>query len=138
MKNKPVFVFDTNSLVSVLLSPNSTNALALKKAEEIGSIIVSDETLLELSDVLSRPKFDKYVSLERRLEFVDRVAVRYTKIKVNSKISASRDPNDNIFLALAIDAKAAYIVSGDADLLVLNPFEGVRIVTAAEFLKEEI
>lgn len=37
-------------------------------------------------------------------------------------------------LECAIVAGAEIIVSGDKDLLVLNPYEGIRILTAAEFL----
>jgi predicted nucleic acid-binding protein len=45
-----------------------------------------------------------------------------------------RDPNDNQFLALAVAAEADVIVSSDKDLLVLNPWRGIPIVTPAEFL----
>ena len=44
-----------------------------------------------------------------------------------------RDPDDDKFLGCAKDAKALYIVSGDKDLLVLEKFENVEIVTAKDF-----
>ena len=48
---------------------------------------------------------------------------------------ACRDPDDNILLALALDGKADYIVSGDKDLLDLTPFQDIPILKPAEFLK---
>lgn len=42
---------------------------------------------------------------------------------------------DDQILELAVNGNATYIVTGDADLLVLNPFRGIEIVTPAEFLK---
>ena len=44
-------------------------------------------------------------------------------------------PEDNRILELAVNGDAGVIVTGDKDLLVLDPFRGVRIVTPAEFLK---
>ena len=44
------------------------------------------------------------------------------------------DPKDDRILELALNADAGVIVTGDMDLLVLNPFRGVRIVTPTEFL----
>ena len=49
--------------------------------------------------------------------------------------AVSRDPEDNMVLECAIEARAQYIVSGDKDLLVLKEFRGVQIVRASEFLK---
>jgi predicted nucleic acid-binding protein len=52
----------------------------------------------------------------------------------SSDIKASRDLADNIFLELAVDGKADYIVSGDKDLLILKSFQGIPILTPAELL----
>ena len=61
-----VFVFDTNTFVSAILSPKSTNAQAIVLAENIGKIVFSSETFLELSEVLLRKKFDKYFTIKFR------------------------------------------------------------------------
>lgn len=50
-----------------------------------------------------------------------------------SRISLSRDPDDDKFLGCAKDARAMYIVSGDKDLLVLKQFEDIQIITAKDF-----
>lgn len=134
MKIKPCFVFDTNTIVSAALIPSSVNKQALKKAESMGNIVFSVETLNELIDVLLRPKFDKYLSTEERLEFISRFEIKYKKIETISTFDDCRDSKDNIFLNLAFDVNAQYIISGDKDLLVLHPFHGISIVTASNFL----
>ena len=47
---------------------------------------------------------------------------------------ACRDPDDDKLLELAVNGAADFIVTGDDDLLVMNPFRGIAIVTPAEFL----
>jgi len=56
-------------------------------------------------------------------------------IPVTVSITACRDPKDDMFLAVAKEANATLIVSGDKDLLDLNPFEGIPIITARAFVE---
>ena len=65
-----LFVFDTNTLVSALLFANAKPAQALQKAQANGFLVCSDATYAELSEVLLRPKFDKYLSQESRQRFL--------------------------------------------------------------------
>lgn len=55
-------------------------------------------------------------------------------IEPELRISVCRDPKDNKFLELAVAANADCIVTGDKDLLVLNPFRGIKIISPADFL----
>ena len=55
-------------------------------------------------------------------------------IDVIEQINECRDPKDNKYLELAVSGKAECIVTGDDDLLVLNPFRGIEILTVQEFL----
>ena len=128
------FVFDTNTLVSAALSPFSTNALAIKKAESIGKIVYCKATWAEFLNVLFRKKFDKYFSLETRNEIADRFLSRFTEIEITFGITDCRDPKDNIFLELALSSNAKCIISGDSDLLVLHPFKGIAILNAFDFV----
>jgi predicted nucleic acid-binding protein len=50
-------------------------------------------------------------------------------------VQACRDPDDDKFLEVAMSGGADWIVTGDADLLALHPFEGIAIVTPADFLR---
>lgn len=134
MKINPKFIFDTNAFVSLALFPDSTIRDAFKKAETLGEIVLSYETLSELADVLLRKKFDKYLSIEERLEFITRVGARYRVIKTTLTLSDCRDPKDNKFLELAVSAKAHAIITGDLDLLVLHPYRDIPILKASDFL----
>jgi putative PIN family toxin of toxin-antitoxin system len=56
-------------------------------------------------------------------------------VPITERIAACRDPRDDKFLELAVNGHAALIVSGDADLLALNPFREIPIVTPAAFVQ---
>ena len=129
-----LYVFDTNVLVSALLFANSSPRKALELALDTGEILISKETVDELNNVLSRPKFERYVSQPKRERFLLSLVQKSTLIEIQEKIEECRDPKDNKFLELAIDGKATEIVSGDQDLLILHPFRGIPIVTVSQFL----
>ena len=82
-----------------------------------------------------RPKFDKYVSIEVRLEFAKEYKSVATLLPVTHKVRTCRDPKDDMYLELALSGKADCIVTGDPDLLVLNPFENIPIISPKEFLE---
>lgn len=54
-------------------------------------------------------------------------------VAITERITACRDPKDDKFLELAVNGHADLIVSGDADLLVLDPFRGIPIIPPASF-----
>jgi putative PIN family toxin of toxin-antitoxin system len=56
-------------------------------------------------------------------------------VVITERIAACRDPTDDKFLELAVNGQAGMIVSGDADLLALNPFRGIPIVPPATFVQ---
>jgi hypothetical protein len=64
------FVLDSNIIISSVLSPNSKPNTAFKKAQQLGIIVVSPATWQELETVLFRPKFDRYITLEERQQFL--------------------------------------------------------------------
>ena len=51
-------------------------------------------------------------------------------------VKISRDPDDNKFLGCAKDSRSLYIVSGDKDLLVIDKYENIQIITAKEFCEK--
>lgn len=128
-------VADTNCLVSRLLLPKSVPAKAVRKAVDDAQLLISDATLEELADVLSRPKFDRYVSLEDRQEFIRVLSRVAERVPITSRIKACRDPKDDKFLEVAVSGDADIIVTGDDDLLELHPFRGIEIITPREYLK---
>ncbi len=114
-------VFDTNILVSALLFKTSTPNRAFRYGLRNGEILLSIETLEELREVLNRKKFDRYVDKNDRAQFLEELLVRSLLVTVTETIQVCRDPKDDKFLELAVRGKADYIISGDRDLLVLNP-----------------
>jgi putative PIN family toxin of toxin-antitoxin system len=97
-----VFVFDTNSLISANLSPDSVNRKAYDRAREIGISVYSSATLTEFVETLIRPKFDKYISSEKRLQAISAFEKKSQLIRVFININICRDPKDNKFLELGL------------------------------------
>lgn len=128
------FVVDTNVLVSRLLAPRSTAAKAVDRALAQGSLLGSDETLAELAEVLARPKFDPYVSRDDRRDFIRMLDGVMQIVPIIRRVAVCRDPRDDKFLDVALAGEAAAIISADKDLLVLNPWHGIPILTAAAFI----
>ena len=128
-------VVDTNVLVSRLLLPNSVSARAVRHAVEYGQLLASEATLAELADVLSRDKFDRYVDLADRQAFFRQLAGVVERVPITYMVRASRDPKDDMFLELALNGQANYIVSGDQDLLVLSPFQQIPIMNPVNYLE---
>ena len=69
-----------------------------------------------------------------RIEFLETILNDAVWIEIQESVVACRDPKDDKFLALAVNGQADFIVTGDRDLLVLNPFRGIAIVQPEEFL----
>lgn len=129
------FVFDTNALISAALVRNSVNAQALDHALNIGRLVVSEPALQEFEEVIFRKKFDKYfLNDAERLAAINNIDANSLFYFPKITVGACRDPKDNKFLELALTARAACIITGDRDLLTLNPFENIPIISAADFL----
>jgi len=135
MTSSPRIVIDNNVLISRLLIPDSIPAQAVRKAVQTGQLLVSDATLLELAVVLARPKFDPYVTIEDRQEFIRLLGRVAERIPVVYRVQACRDPKDNQILDVAVNGAADLIVTGDRDLLALGCYQGVPILTPAAYIE---
>lgn len=131
------FVLDTNMMISAMLLPSSTVRLAFDRATSQGTILLSDEISSELDRIIHKSKFDKYILESERVEFLSSLIQNSSLIEVSANISACRDPEDDKFLELAVSGAATAIVSGDQDLVVLNPFRGIPILTPRQFLEAQ-
>lgn len=129
------FVFDTNVLISAALLPSSKPRRALELALKQGRILISFAVLAELCEVLSRKQFRRYIDEEDIRTFVAVLTREAEWVDVNTRLAACRDPEDDKFLELAVSGRATCIVSGDSDLLILNPFQGIPIMTPQAFLE---
>jgi uncharacterized protein len=128
------WVFDTNTLISRLLTPGGIPARAVDHALSGGILLVSEDTMNELARVLDRPKFDLYANREDRRRFIDLLGGVARIVPIVRRVHVCRDPKDDMFLDVALNGEAKAIITGDGDLLALDPFHGVRIVKPAEFL----
>jgi len=134
MPTRARIVIDNNVLISRLILPQSVPADAVRKAEWEGRLLISDVTLYELADVLSRRKFNRYVSPENRRGFIQRLAHIAEFVPIIRVVRECRDPKDDKFLEVALNGRADLIVTGDADLLRMNPWRGVAIHSPARYI----
>jgi putative PIN family toxin of toxin-antitoxin system len=128
-------VIDTNVLVSRLLRIDSVPGQAVGKALHRAAVLVSHETMTELADVLAQAKFDRYVTIEQRLQFIRLIANTAEFVPIIHSIRECRDPNDDKFLDVALNGRADTIITGDADLLRMHPWRGMAIASPAKYLK---
>jgi putative PIN family toxin of toxin-antitoxin system len=134
-------VFDTSTLVSAALRLDSIPYQALHRALRFGDVCSSRETIGELKKVLVRTKFRRYLSDEARQQFFQLLenSLRLVAVRDWKTLALTpecRDPLDNKILSLAYEAEADAIVSSDEDLLVLDPWNEIRILRPSDFLKE--
>lgn len=132
-RTRPRFVFDTNVIVSAFLVEDGKPATAVDLALTHGILLLSPEPGEELENVLSRSKFDRFLSKEARLKELAAFVEDTLVVSPRETIEASRDPDDDKFLELAVAGKATCIISGDGDLLELPPFEASRSSAHANF-----
>jgi len=131
-------VLDTNVVVSALLLSDSVPRQAFDKAIDDGEALISTPVLIDLAEVLARDKLNKYLSEQERMRFLVALLKASELVGITEQIHDCRDPSDNKFLELAVCGNADVIVSGDDDLLVLNPFRGIAILTPRDFLRVSV
>jgi uncharacterized protein len=128
-------VFDTNVYVSALVLPDSKPRKALDLACRQGKVLLSFPVLAELYEVLTRKRFRKYIDEDDIRVFLSTLTREAQWIDVDVRIAICRDSNDDKFLELAVSGRATHIVTGDADLLALNPFQGIQVLSPHLFLE---
>lgn len=127
-------VFDTNVLVSAFEFGGIPYELFKRGISGKFELVTSAAILLEMATVL-HDKFDWIPS-----DIQDQIALVYKVAKVIrplTKVNVSKDETDNKILECAIDGNADYVITGDKKhLLSLKKFEGIKIISPAQFFKE--
>lgn len=95
---------------------------------------MSQAAFAELCGVLGRTRFRQYIDKEDADLFLDSLAREVVWIEVDVEMRVCRDQKDDMLLSLAVSGGASHLVTGDKDLLVLDPFRGIRILTPHAFL----
>ena len=132
-------VVDTGILVSALIRPKGTIGDVLHALRDGRfTAIYSTQMMLEVTEVLSRPKIQKkyHVQPGDIEAVINLVRLRGELVIPKQTVTACRDPRDNKFLEAALAGEADAVVTGDDDFLVLNPFEDVDILRPAELLEK--
>jgi putative PIN family toxin of toxin-antitoxin system len=134
-------VVDTNVLLSAALSPNGAPAQLVDRLLADAQIVFSEQTFAELKSRLWKPKFDRYLTMERRHSLLHDFNAVAHWVDVPAQIASvrySRDATDDAFIHTALAAGALRLVTGDDDLLCLDPIAKLelRIVTPRKALDE--
>ena len=127
-------VLDSNVFISAVISPLGKPFACLSWVLDRGTLVASLDVIDEVETRLARSKFAKYVDEAKRRAFTAEVRLTAILVELTGTLRACRDPDDDKLLETAILGNADYLVTGDQDLLVLNPFQSVKIVTPAQFL----
>ena len=127
-------VVDTNVFVSAILKVNSLPFLVVGWIDQHGGLLKSVTTEREILSVLERPHIAA-VTVPSFRDDLAKMLARAELVTITERIAACRDPMDDKFLELAVNGHADLIVSGDGDLLALNPFRDIAIVTPAAFVQ---
>lgn len=130
-------VIDTGVLVSALIRRQGTTGDVLRALRDGRfTAIYSTDILVEIIDVLGRPTFRQKYHIEPDdiTAVINLLRLRGEVVTPSRKVTVCRDPKDDKFFEAALTAQADCIVSGDADLLVLDPFEDIPVLRPSEFL----
>lgn len=131
-----IVVVDASTFVSAALKSGSIPEQALLLAiTPPNRLVTSLPVEEEYRDVLFRPKFDRFVSVEHRRRILDIVLLAADRIQPTETVVECQDPNDDRYLTLAAAGSADVVVSSDVrHLLSMHPWRGIPILRPAEFL----
>ena len=131
-------VADTNTIVSGLLWTGAPRSILAAARSGVLDLYTSADILIELEDVLERPKFARRFAsaglTPRDLAFRYAIAAFFVEPTATDAVVLA-DPSDDAIIACAIAARADVIVSGDKHLLDLQQYQNIPILTAAELVQ---
>ena len=129
-------VLDANVVISAALRPQGPPRAVVDAMRATGAILLfSDETFDELRTRLLHSKFDRYVSRAGRLVLLAQLEAVAEWVSIVGARMGCRDQSDDKLLETALMGQAGCLVTGDRDLLVMSPFQGIPIVSPAEYLE---
>ncbi len=134
--SKVKIVVDTNIFISAFLGSKKAKFLVKEILNDEYTLIMSAIQLVEVKEVFLRPKFRKYISVGEVNELINLLTMKVITPAIYDKITDCRDKKDNMILEEAVYGNARYIITGDEDLLVLNPYKWIKIIKLTEFLNE--
>ena len=134
-------ILDTNVIVSALIAKKPSTLLTLYNAFKAQHflLITSVAILEEVEEVINREKIIKLHKLsvkQRQALIKELITLSFVVpgLLTLDKTIIERDPDDDKFIAAALEGNAQYIVSGDRDLLQLKVYQGVHILSPKDFI----
>ena len=130
-------VLDTNVVASALLWGGVPRLLLQAGREKRVELLSSAALLAELTNILSRRKFDKKIAASTLTvdQLVDRYAALAALVRPTPTPRIAPDPDDDVVIGTALAAKADLIVTGDKPLLSVGEYQGVRFVSVSQALQ---
>jgi len=127
-------VIDTNIWVSFLIGKNLSGLLDYILNEEV-LVCICDEQIEELKATFAKSKLQKYFDIEQITNFLNFINEYAENVSLKTKTDICRDKKDNFLVSLALDSQAEYLITGDNDLLILNPIESTQVIKYTDFEK---
>lgn len=115
-------VVDTHVWISAALVPTGVPAQVVARVLAHGVPVVTVQTVEELRSRLYKPTLDRYITLEQRqalLHDLEACALWAEVLPAIAQQTFSRAPNDDAVVHAALAGEAQWLITGDADLLVL-------------------
>jgi putative PIN family toxin of toxin-antitoxin system len=128
-------VVDTNVFISAALKEKTPPETAVHLAAANHVLLKSTLTERELFVTLGRPRLAPLIPPDF-LDWLHELMTAAELVEITEPIAACRDPKDDKFLELAINGHADVLVTGDSDLLGLNPSRGIPIITPVKFVRD--
>jgi putative PIN family toxin of toxin-antitoxin system len=125
-------VVDTNVFISAALKQASWPGMVVRWIDRYGGLLKTVATEQEVIGVLRRPRIAPKIE-PSFLDNLQRVFAAAELVTITESVTGCRDPDDDKFLELAVNGHADAVISGDDDLLVLDTFRGIPIITPAAF-----
>jgi putative PIN family toxin of toxin-antitoxin system len=131
-------VLDANVYVSAAVRPEGPPGLVIERflRDSAFEIVMSQGIIDEVLRALAYPKVRKYVrpGLDPELWFEDIVVLSHLMSGERELKGVSKDPDDDKYIAAAMEGRAGFVVAGDSDLLDVKEYEGIRIISPRAFL----
>ena len=129
-------VIDTNVLISAIFWTGKPKQLLNQVRLGRITFLTSAILLAELKEILTREDKPFKLSAEDAERVVAAMRDLAEIVEPQQRLSVCRDEGDNRVLECAVEGRAEWIVTGDGDLLDLKAFQGIPIVTVANFLSQ--
>ena len=132
-------VLDANVFLSAAIHPGGPPGRIIERflRAESFTLVLSEAIVAEVLRALEYPKVRRYIrrEIDPALWFEDLVVLAELVPGTSQLAGVSKDPDDDKYLAAAVEGRASFVVTGDPHLLVVGQYEGIRIVTPRTFLQ---